>query len=96
MITEHIFVERMVGAINTCIRIINESDILDVKGKGIIENQWHSYIIQNENTFVAILTIRNKKKIIQFEHHEWFGFDINIHANEKINALLNELSNLDT
>lgn len=88
MITEQVFIDRMVGAINTCIRIINESDKWDSVGKGIIENEWQSYIIEKNNTFVAILTISSKKLAIQFEQQEWLGVEVNIHVNEKLNALV--------
>lgn len=88
MITEQVFKERMVDTINTCIRIINESDKWDVIGKGIIENEWQSYIIEKDNTFVAILTILNNKQAIHFKQHEWLGIEVNIHANGKLNALL--------
>lgn len=88
MMTEQVFKERMVGAINTCIRIINESDKWDNVGKGIIENEWQSYILEEDNTFVAILTILSNKQVIQFKHYEWFGVEVNVHANYKLNALL--------
>ena len=88
VVTEQVFKERMIGAINTCIRIINESDNWDSVGKGIIENEWQSYILKEDNTFIAILTILNNKQVIQFKHHEWFGVEVNIHANDKLNDLL--------
>jgi hypothetical protein len=92
MMTEQVFKDRMVGAINTCIRIINESDKWDSVGKGIIKNEWHSYINEKDNTFVAILTILRNKQTIEFKPDEWFGIDLNIHANEKLNALLKSYS----
>lgn len=92
MTTEHVFKERMIGAINTCIRIINESDKWDSVGKGIIENEWQSYIIKEDSSFVVILTILGNKQAIQFRQHEWCGFEVNIHANDKLNALLKNYS----
>lgn len=88
MMTEQVFIDRMIGVINTCIRIINELDKFDSVGKGIIKTEWQSYIIAKDNTFVAILTILGNKQAIQFKEHEWFGFEINVHANTKINDLL--------
>jgi hypothetical protein len=92
MVTEQVFKDRMVGAINTCIRIINEFDKWDSVGKGIIENEWQSYIIEKDKTFVAILTILGSKQAIQFKQHEWFGVEVNIHANDQLNALLKNYS----
>ncbi|MDQ0230928.1 hypothetical protein [Metabacillus malikii] len=88
MIKEKVFIDRLVGAINTCIRLINESDKSDVVGKGIIDNEWQSYINKNDDSFVAILTILNKKQAVEFKVHEWLRVDVNIHANDKLNALI--------
>ncbi|NUH86250.1 hypothetical protein HUN92_21630 [Bacillus firmus] len=92
MITEAIFKERIVGAINTCIRMINESDKWDLEGKGIIENEWHSYQIKNDHTFVAVLTILGQKQTILFKKEEWIGFDVNVAANVKLQELLTKYS----
>ncbi|MEW4290654.1 hypothetical protein [Rossellomorea marisflavi] len=92
MITEQVFKERMVGTINTCIRMINESDKWDIVGRGIIENEWQSFIIEKNNTFVAILTILSNKQAIHFKQHEWSGFEVNTHANGKLNDLLKKYS----
>lgn len=42
MITEQVFVEWLMGAINTCIQKINESDKWDNVGRGIIETNGSS------------------------------------------------------
>ncbi|KKD40886.1 hypothetical protein MHB66_18680 [Bacillus sp. FSL L8-0167] len=86
--TEEIFKDRIIGAINTCIRLINESDQWDIVGKGIIKNEWKSYVMDNEGTFVAELYILNNKKTLYFEKKEWFGAAVNIHDNKKLNELI--------
>lgn len=68
--------------------MINESDKWDIRGNGIIENEWESYVIKKDNTFVAILTILGEKKKIRFAEKEWIGFDLNISENLKIKELL--------
>ncbi|MDF9611874.1 hypothetical protein P5763_07280 [Bacillus cereus] len=92
MMTIQIFKQRMVGAINTCIRMINESDKWDSEGKGIIANEWQSFISEEDNSFIAFLTILNKEKAIKFKHCEWFGYEVNVHANAQLNELLKTYS----
>lgn len=87
-----IFKQRMVGAINTCIRMINESGKYDSVGKGIIANEWKSFISEEDNSFIAFLTILNKEKVIKFKHCEWLGYEVNVHDNVQLNELLKTYS----
>jgi hypothetical protein len=78
---------QIVGTINTYIRMINESDIMNKSGLGIIDNEWQSYLDEDGNTFVAILKIKNKEEKLYFKEWEWKGLNINMFANEQLQHL---------
>lgn len=90
---DEIYKNQIVGAINTYIRMINESDKLNINGLGIIDNEWHSYLEENGNTFVAILKIKNKEEKLYFKKWEWKGININMFSNEQLQSLLKRFIN---
>jgi hypothetical protein len=84
---DEIYKNQIVGTINTYIRMINESDIMNKNGLGIIDNEWQSYLEEDGNTFVAILKIKNKEEKLYFKEWEWKGLNINMFANEQLQLL---------
>jgi hypothetical protein len=88
---EKIYKNQIVGAINTYIRLINETVSTNKNIIGIIDNEWHSYLDGEGETFVAILKINNKEEKLYFEKCEWKGLDINMFANEKLQELQKRL-----
>jgi hypothetical protein len=94
LITEQVFKDHIIATINSYIRMINESDKSDVIGKGVINNYWVSYIEDLDNTFVAVLTINGKREEFRFIKEEWFGFNINMFENKKLQNLFNQLTKI--
>lgn len=88
-----IFKNQLVGAINSYIRTINESDKWNPEGLAIIGNEWQSTISQNGTTFIATLKINGKEENIIFQKEEWQSYKINIFANKQLRDLLKRCSN---
>ena len=84
---DEMYKNQIVGAINTYIRMINQSDKFNQNGRGIIDNEWHSYVEGGGNTFVAILKIRNQEEKLYFKEWEWKGLNINMFVNEQLQHL---------
>lgn len=81
----------VIGAINTFIQMINQTDKWNPIGKGIIENEWH-YRIQNNNTFIAKLSINGVDEILSFQRSEWRNLSVNMLGNPKLSELYIRLS----
>ncbi|MEK4382284.1 hypothetical protein NSS70_10555 [Aeribacillus sp. FSL K6-2848] len=91
---EH-FRREVIGAINTYIRMINESDKWDPVGLGIIDNVWNSHLEDNGDTFVATLNIKGNKEKIYFKKDDWKSFNANMMANQQLQNLFNRFSRGD-
>lgn len=89
---EEIFKNQIVGTINTYIRMINDSERMNKKGLGIIDNKWHSYLEEGGDTFVAILKINNIEEKFFFKEWEWKDLNINMFANEQLQDLQKRFS----
>lgn len=89
---EEIFKNQIVGTINTYIRMINVSERVNNKGPGIIDNEWHSYLEEGGDTFVAILKINNIEEKFYFKEWEWKDLNINMFANEQLKDLQKRFS----
>jgi hypothetical protein len=84
LILEEVYKNQIVGAINTYIRVINESDIYNEVGINKINNEWYSYLEDNGDTFVAILIIDGKEEKFRFKKHEWRTLNVNPLANPQL------------
>lgn len=84
---DEVYKNQIVGTINTYIRMINESDKMNKNGLGIIDNEWYSYLEEDEKTFVAILKIMDNEEKFYFKEWEWKGLNINMFANEQLQRL---------
>jgi hypothetical protein len=81
------FKNEVIGAINTYINMINQVDKWEPEGKKIINKKWVYKIIDNNQTFVAKLTINGTDKIISFIGNEWRSFTSNMLGNPKLKEL---------
>lgn len=84
LILEEVFKNQIVGAINTYIRVINESNKLNEVGIGKINNEWYSYLEEGGDTFVAILNIDGNEEKFQFKKSEWKTLNANPLANPQL------------
>ena len=81
-----IFKSAVIGAVNTYIRLINESDKYDEVGKGIIDNTWRS-TITTDGCFHIHLTINGNEETITLLNGEWNDLSVNHLAIEKLQRL---------
>jgi hypothetical protein len=81
----------VIGAINTFIQMINQADKWNPKGKGIIENNWH-YCLQDNNTFLAKLKINGNDEVLSFKKSEWKNLSANMLGNSKLKELYERLT----
>ncbi|RBP04489.1 hypothetical protein [Rossellomorea aquimaris] len=81
----------VIGAVNTFIQMINQSDKWNPKGKGIIRNNWH-YSIQSNNTFLAKLRINGFDEVLLFNKTEWNNLNANMLGNSKLKELYERLT----
>jgi len=86
-VTPEIFKSAVVGAVNTYIRLINESDKYDVVGKGIIDNTWSSKIT-SDGCFHIYLKVNGNEEVITLLNGEWNDISVNHLAIEKLQKLL--------
>lgn len=77
LILEEVFKNKIIGAVNTYIRVINESDKLNEVGNGKINNEWYSYLEDDGDTFVVILNIGGNEEKFRFKKEEWKTLDVN-------------------
>lgn len=84
---EEIYKNQIVGTINTYIRMINDAARVNKKGINIIDNEWHSYLEEGGDTFVAILKINHIEEKFIFKEWEWKHLNINMFVNEQLQEL---------
>jgi hypothetical protein len=84
IVLQEVFKGQIIGAINTYIRVVNESDKLNEVGNGRINNEWYSYLEEEGDTFVAILNIDGKEEKFHFKKSEWKTLNVNPLANPQL------------
>ena len=84
---EELFVDTVRGAVDTYIRMINESEKNDIIGKGIIKPEWYYYIDTENEDFVILLEIRGLQKEIKLKKVEWKSYSSNMLGNVQLQQL---------
>lgn len=91
-IPDVIFKNQIVGTINTYIRMINNTKKTNNENINIIDNEWHSYLEEEGETFVAILKIYDKEEKLFFKKCEWKDLNKNMFANKQLQNLQKRFS----
>lgn len=86
MLTDEHFKKRIVGAINSYIRLINSSEKNGTDYE-IISSQWKSHLEDDKNTFVATLKVNGKEELLYFSYDEWKSINVDILQNAKLKNL---------
>lgn len=89
MLTDEHFKNRIIGAINSYIRLINSSVKNESNGE-IISSQWKSHLEDEKNTFVATLKVNGKEELLYFSYDEWKAIDVDVLQNIKLKNLRNK------
>ncbi|WMT41745.1 hypothetical protein RE628_04445 [Paenibacillus sp. D2_2] len=87
MLTDEHFKKRIIGAINSYIRLINSSVKSDSNDE-IISSQWKSHLEDEKNTFVATLKVNGKEELLYFSYDEWKTYDVDVLKNNKLKNLM--------
>ncbi|MEB8638211.1 hypothetical protein P4H32_31740 [Bacillus cereus] len=88
MLTDEHFKKRIIGAINSYIRLINSS-VKNESNDVIISSQWKSHLEDEKNTFVATLKVNGKEEMFYFYYDEWKTIDVDVFQNNKLKNLMN-------
>lgn len=83
--SEH-FTKRMIGAINSYIRLINST--ANVESEVRVSKEWRFHFENSEKTFVATIKVYGIEERLYFELYEWKSLDHDILKNEKLRNLL--------
>lgn len=89
MLTDEHFKNRIIGAINSYIRLINSS-VKNESNDEIISSQWKSHLEDEKNTFVATLKVNGKEELLYFSYDEWKAIDVDVLQNIKLKNLRNK------
>lgn len=87
---EH-YKKSVVGAVNSYIRMINESDKYDVVGKGIIDTTWRS-TITSDGCFHIHLKVNGHDDTITLTSEEWNSPSANHMGNAKLKEFAERFS----
>lgn len=88
LLTDEHFKKRIIGAINSYIRLINSS-VKNESNDEIISSQWKSHLEDEKNTFVATLKVNGKEELLYFSYDEWKTIDVDVLQNIKLKNLMN-------
>lgn len=88
----NLYEDFLVGAINTYIRIINETNALNGEEEQLIEDRYEYLVHPSTNNFHLFLVVERKQRELVFSEEEWDGPGKNALANSKLKQLHDELT----